>query len=513
MASTNKTIAKNTIFLYFRMMFTMLVTLYTSRVILNVLGITDYGLYQTVGGVVGMLSFINGALSGGASRFLTFELGTGDKERLKNTFSTTLVIHLGLAIFLFLLCETLGLWLLYNKLVIPAERLSAVVAVYHLSIATAVVNLMTIPYNASIISHERMGAYAYLSIFECSAKLLIVYLLGIGGLDKLITYASLILLLQVGIWFYYHHYCTSRFEETKFCFFFDKSIFKRILGFSSWSLFAQGSYALNNQGILLLLNIFFQPAVVAARSISIQVNMAANQFVTNFRTAVNPQIIKRYAANDKEGSKHLLLSSTKYSYYLMWIICLPLCLLARPVLELWLVEVPDYTVIFLQLILVQSLFQVFDTSFYTALYAKGQLRENALISPTIGFITFPLIYLMFRLGSSPVALSWAMLLLYALLGLVVKPLLLIRIVDYAWRDIWQVFRPCLLVTMMSLPIPLLVDYYWISLDNFWQNLLLLLISIVCVGISVWFCGLNKQMREMIIGKLKIPVNLIFQNRK
>lgn len=502
MPSSNKTIARNTIFLYFRMMFTMLVTLYTSRVILDVLGITDYGLYQTVGGVVGMLSFINGALSGGASRFLTFELGTGDMERLKNTFSTTLVIHLGLAALLLLLCETLGLWFLYEKLVIPNDRLFAVVVVYHLSILTAVVNLLTVPYNASIISHERMGAYAYLSIFECSAKLLIVYLLGIGGVDKLITYATLILLLQVGIWFYYKHYCTSRFAEARFRFYLDRTIFKRILGFSSWSLFAQGSMALNSQGILLLLNMFFEPAVVAARSISIQVNMAANQFVSNFRTAVNPQIVKRYAANDKDGSKHLLLASTKYSYYLMWIICLPLCLLAKPVLELWLVEVPDYTVVFLQLILVQSLFQVFDTSFYTALYAKGQLRENALISPTVGFIAFPVIYLMFRLGCSPVALSWAMLLVYALLGLVIKPLLLVRIVDYKWKDIWQVFRPCLLVTVTSLPIPLLLDYFWIDFAHIGQDVLLLLICIACVGLSVWFLGLNGQMRNLIIEKLK-----------
>lgn len=508
--SSNRIIAKNTIFLYFRMMFTMLVTLYTSRVILDVLGITDYGLYQAAGGIVGMLSFINGALSGGVSRFLTFELGTGDKDRLKKTFSTTLVIHLVLAALFLLLCETIGLWFLYEKLVIPDERLPAVVAVYHLSVATAVVNLLSVPYNASIISHEHMGVYAWLSVFDCSAKLLIVYLLGIGGFDKLLAYAFLILLLQAGIWFYYNRYCASHFEETKFSFFFDKLVFKRIFGFSGWSLFAQGSIALNSQGILLLLNMFFTPSVVAARSISIQVNMAANQFVSNFRTAVNPQIVKRYAANDREGSKQLLLASTKYSYYLMWVVCLPLILLAQPVLKLWLVEVPDYTVIFLQLIMIQSLFQVFDTSFYTALYAKGQLRENALISPTLGFLAFPVIYLLFKAGYSPVALSWAMLSVYALLGLVVKPLLLTRIVDYSWGDIWQVFRPCLIVTIVSLPIPLLVDYFWISLDSLWQDALLLLISIICVGISVWFFGLDRQMRNMVTKNIKIIKKSIFR---
>lgn len=509
MVSVNKTIAKNTVFLYFRMMFIMLVTLYTSRVILDVLGITDYGLYQTVGGVVGMLSFINGALSSGASRFLTFELGTGDKDKLCRTFSTTLIIHLGLAIFLLLICETVGLWFLYNKLVISEDRFFAAVVVYHVSILTAVFNLFTIPYNASIISHERMGAYAYLGIFECVAKLLIAYLIGMGGLDKLILYAVLIFVLQVCVGFFYWGYCILNFNETRFRFDFDKTIFKQILSFSSWSIWAQGSIALKSQGVLLLLNMFFSPSVVAARSISIQVNMAANQFVSNFRTAVNPQIVKRYAANDKEGSKHLLLVSTKYSYYLMWVICLPLCLLAKPVLELWLVEVPDYTVIFLQLILVQSLFQVFDTSFYTALYAKGQLRENALVSPTVGFLTFPVIYLLFKIGCSPVSLSWAMLLAYALLGFIIKPLLLIRIVNYTWADIWQVFRPCLIVTIVSLPIPLFVDYFWISLENLWQDLLLLLTSLICIGVSVWFFGLDMNMRELVVKRIKISANKIF----
>ena len=382
--TNNRTIAKNTAFLYFRMMFTMIVSLYTSRVILQTLGVDDYGIYQSVGGIVGFLSFINSALSTGSSRFLTYELGTGNLEKLKRTFSTTLTIHIAIALFVVIVAETLGIWFLYNKLVIPAERMDAAVYTFHISILTAVFTLTQVPYNASIIAHEKMSVFAYMSILECSAKLGVVYLLSIGGYDKLKLYANLLFIVQIGLICIYRLYCSRYFKETVYRFVFDKAIFKEIAGFSGWSLFASSSIALNSQGILILLNMFFEPAVVAARSISIQVNMAASQFVNNFRTAANPQIVKKLAVGDLMGSKRLLLASTKYSYYMMFIICFPVCLLAHPLLKIWLGVVPDYTVIFLQIIVIQSLFQVFDTSFYTALYAKGRLKENALISPTLG---------------------------------------------------------------------------------------------------------------------------------
>lgn len=488
--SNNKTIAKNTLFLYFRMMFTMLVSLYTSRVILQVLGVDDYGIYQAVGGIVGFLSFINGALSTGTSRFLTFELGAGDFEKLKRTFSTTLTIHIGLAVLVVLLAETVGLWFLYNKMVIPMEKMEAAVYVYHISILTAVFTLTQVPYNASIIAHERMSVFAYVSIVEVTAKLLVVYLLNIGDFDKLKLYATLLFIVQIGLMLFYRVYCTRHFKETKYHFVYDKSILKSIAGFSGWSLFANASIALNSQGILLLLNMFFAPAVVTARAISIQVNMAATQFVNNFRTAVNPQIVKKYAAGDVEGSKQLLLSSTKYSYYLMFIICFPICLLAEPILKLWLGIVPEYTVIFLQLILIQSLFQVFDTSFYTALYAKGQLKENALISPTFGLVRFPIIYLLFKMGCSPVALSWASLITYAILGLIVKPILIVRIAEYRWCEILQVFKSCLLVTVVALPVPCYLAFIW-DVSNIGYAISLLGLTLVLSAISVIVLGIDK----------------------
>lgn len=489
MNTNNKTIAKNTLFLYFRMMFTMVVALFTSRVILQNLGVDDYGIYQAVGGIVGFLSFINGALSTSSSRFLTYALGEENAQKLKNTFATTLNIHILIAFVVVLVAETGGLWFVYNKMIIAPERMAAAVYTYHLSILTAVFTLTQVPYNASIIAHERMSVYAYMSIFEVSAKLLICYLLTTGGYDRLMLYATLLLLVQVSVMMFYRFYCTKHFTESRFSLTFNKKIFKEIAAFSGWSMFANTSIALNSQGVLILLNMFFSPAVVAARAISLQVNMAANQFVGNFRQAANPQIVKKYAAGDHEGSKHLLLESTKYSYYMMYMIALPVCILAYPLLKLWLGIVPEYTVPFLQIVIIQSLFQVFDTSFYTALYAKGQLRENALISPTLGFVAFPLTYVLFELGCSPIALSWITLATYAILGLLIKPILIIKIVNYTWSDILQVFRPCLIVSAVSTPLPLVLSY-GIDCTQVVNFLLITAASVLSVIISIYFLGVD-----------------------
>lgn len=497
--TNNKTIAKNTLFLYFRMMVTMVISLYTSRVILQILGVTDYGIYQAVGGIVGFLSFLNNALSTGSARFLTYGLGEGDIYKLRRIFSTTLSAHICLAILIMILAEFGGMWFLYNKLVIPPERLEAAVLTFHLSIVTAFFNLTQVPYGASIIAHEKMTIYAYVSIIEAILKLAIVYMLAIGDIDKLELYATLLCLLQVGIIIFYRIYCIRHFEETRFRFSIDRKIFREIAGFSGWSLFANGAIALNSQGILILLNMFFSPAVVAARAISIQVNMHANQFVSNFQTAANPQIVKLYAAKDFEGSKQLLLQTTRFSYYLMLLLSLPICLVAEQLLHLWLGIVPEYTVIFLQLIIIQSLFQVFDTSFYRALYAKGQLRENALISPTILFIEFPIVYFLFKFGYSPIALSWASLVAYALIGLIIKPILIIRIADYTRKDILSVLIPCIKVTITSLPLPLIAYYSFNNLECIGLSFCIItIISVISVLFSSWYLGMDKQIRRRVV---------------
>lgn len=508
--SSNKTIAKNTIFLYIRMMVTMVVSLYTSRVILQVLGVDDYGIYQAVGGIVGFLGFLNAAMSAGTSRFITFGLGEGDEVKLKKIFSTTLTGHIILALLIVVIAETAGLWFQHNKMVIPPDRLNATLWVFHLSVLTAFFTLTQIPYNACIIAHEKMSVYAYVSIIEAVLKLAIVYLLMIGHMDKLILYAILLAVLQLSILTYYRFYCVRRFVEARFKLSMDKKLFKEIAGFSSWSLFANGSIALNSQGILILLNMFFAPSVVAARAISLQVNSAANQFVNNFQTAANPQIVKLYAAKEYEKSKQLLLQTTRFSFYLMLLLSLPICMTAEPLLKLWLGIVPEYSVIFLQIIIVQSLFHVFDVSFYRALFAKGQLRENALISPTLGFVQFPIVYVLFKMGCSPVALSWASLVTTILLGMVVKPILIIKIVNYTWADVISVFKPCLCVTLASLPIPMAACMY---IPNNGNTLLyffvMVLISVTSVGVACWFVGIDRGMRIKL--KNKIQRKIFAQN--
>ena len=502
--SNSKTIAKNTMFLYFRMMVTMVISLYTSRVVLQVLGIDDYGIYQAVGGIVGFLSFINNALSTGSSRFITFGLGEGNMEKLKNIFSTTLTGHIILALLIVAVAETAGLWFLHHKMVIPPERMYAAEWVFHLSILTAFFNLTQVPYNACIIAHEKMTVYAYVSIVDAVCRLLIVYMLLIGQMDKLILYAILHVVLQVSILFFYRYYTKKHFEEARFRLRIEKDVFREIVSFSGWSLFASSAIALNNQGILILLNMFFAPAVVAARSITIQVNMTIHQFVSNFQTAAVPQIVKRYAAGEYEGSKRLLLETAKYSFYLMLILTVPICFTAEQLLTLWLDTVPPYTVIFLQLIVIQSLFQAIDTSFYYAIYAKGQLKLNALFSPTVLFLTFPAVYILFKMGYSPVALSWATIVAYAIIGLIIKPILLIRLVDYTWSDIFSVFIPCLKVTVASLPISFAANYYIANQHlSMWLEFILIVgACVLSVAVSSWYLGLTHEMRSKVLDAVR-----------
>lgn len=499
--SNNKTIAKNTIFLYVRMMVTMIISLYTSRVILQVLGVDDYGIYQSVGGIVGFLGFLNGALSTGSSRFITYGLGEGNKEKLNKIFCTTLTIHIILAITIVLLAETIGRWFLCNKLIIPPERMTAALWVFHLSILTVFFTITQVPYNATIIAHENMKIFAYVSIIDAICKLLSVYCLLIGDIDKLILYAILQFIIQASILIFYRLYCTKRYQEVHYEFKIDRPIFKEIVGFSGWSLFANSAIALNSQGILLLLNIFFSPAVVAARSISIQVELAAYQFMTNFQTATVPQIVKRYAQGDYAGSKALLLEMTKYSFFLMLLLAIPIFFSAEYLLSLWLVEVPPYTVIFLRLIIIQSLFQVFDTSFYKALYAKGRLKENALLSPTCLFVNFIIVYILFKLGLSPVALSWSTICCYAFIGLVIKPVLLNKIVEFSWKELLCTIWPCVKVFVISLLLPVIVGVYLktTNIPLLIAFILLVLTSVTYVACIEWFLGLTPEMRHKLVG--------------
>lgn len=325
----------------------MLISLYTSRVVLEALGISNYGIYQAVGGIVALMSFVNNALSTGSSRFITFELGFGVTEKLKRTFSTLLIVHIGLAVVFLIVCETAGLWYIYNGLSIQKEYIYSAVIVFQFSVLTAMLTITQVPYSATIIAHEKMDIYAYMSVVEVILKLIVAYMIAHVSGDVLVYYAALMFLVQTLIMMSYRLFCRKSFIEAKlYISKYDNIILKNVCAFSGWSLFAATSISLLENGTLLLLNNFFSPALVAARAISVQVNLTANQFIQNFRTAANPQIVKLYAVGDYEASKHLLLQSTCFSYYLMLLLALPVYLLADPLLHVWLKEVPEYTVVF-----------------------------------------------------------------------------------------------------------------------------------------------------------------------
>lgn len=507
--TNNKTIARNTIALYFRMMFTMFVSLFTSRVVLRYLGVEDYGIQNTVGGVVAMLSYLNGSLQVGSSRFLTYELGTGDKEKLQRTFSSVLTVHFIFAFIILILGETIGLWFVYNKLVIPSERLDAAVWCYHLSLLSCMMTITQVPYGASIISHEKMSLYAYTSIIDVSAKLGIVYLLTLTPWDRLIFYSTMGFIISVSMRIFYRWYCIKHFEETHYNFSIDKQITSQILQYSGWNIFATTSVALVGQGITVITNMFFSPGVVAARAIANQVNNAARGFFGNFKAASDPQIVKRYAAGDFEGSKKVLFQTAKYGYFLMFILALPICLVAKPLLQLWLGQVPEYSIVYLQFALLTSLAAVFDLEFYTALYAKGQIKENSLISSSSFFLGFIATYILFSLGYSP---TWSGVIVFisqCVIAFIIKPIMMVKIVGYNYDEIFSLFKECLKVTLISIavPVPLYLFRDQFNLNYVAEFFLLTSVSVVSVGITVWTIGLDQHMRTKVISIARKKLHL------
>ena len=452
--SNNKRIAKNTLFLYFRMILIMGVTLYTSRVILDKLGVEDYGLYQVVGGVVGMLSFLNGTLSNGTSRFLTYELGAGSQARLQATFSTAFYVHAILALAVVLLMETGGMWFLYHKLVIPPERLTACIWVFQLSILTTLVAITQVPYTAAIMAHERMGIYAYISIFEAFAKLAVCYLLSVSSFDRLIVYAILIAVVQILVAVFYRVYCIRHFSESRLQKVFDKSIFRGMMGFSGWNVMANLAETLKLQGVLVLINMFFAPAVAAAQAVANQVSNAMMQFVSNFRTAINPQIIKLYASGNKDASKKLTLQTTVYCFDLTLLLSLPAIVMMDKLMEIWLVEVPDYAVAFTRWIIICNVVNTFNASFYIPMMAANKMRSNSIAAVFFGIGLFVILYILLRLGFGPMWVQYIGLIMAVAFALFVKPFILYREIDYSFKELLVCYWNCAKVLLLAIAIAL-----------------------------------------------------------
>ena len=401
-STNNKRIAKNTLLLYVRMLFMMAISLFTSRVILNTLGVEDYGIQNVVGGVVAMFSVLSGSMSSSISRFITFELGRGEIDRLKTVFSTGINIQLGISLLVIVVAEAVGVWFLNCKMNIPAERMLAANWVFQCSILTFVLNLLSVPYNAAIIAHEKMSVFAYISVIEVTLKLIIVYMLTISPFDRLITYSVLLMCVGALIRFIYGYYCKRHFEECTYHFVYDKAILKSMTSFAGWNFLGNGAYMLNTQGVNILMNMYFGVAVNAARGVATQVDAALKQFVNNFTTAVNPQITKSYAQGDLKSMHKLVCRSAKFSAFLMLFFVVPIILETDTILTLWLKNPPAYASIFLKWIIISSFMDtVLANSLVTSMFATGDIKRYQIIVTIVGCLVFPLSWLAFQLGFEP----------------------------------------------------------------------------------------------------------------
>lgn len=400
-SENNKRIAKNTMLLYVRMLFTMGVSLYTSRVVLNTLGVEDFGIYNVVGGVVAMFTIVSGSLSASVSRFITFELGKGNIEKLKRVFSTSVTVHISLAIIIFILAELLGVWFLNAKMNIPANRMSAANWVLQCSILTFMINLISVPYNASIIAHERMKAFSYISILDVTLKLGVVFLLLISSLDKLAFYAAMLLLVSIIVRMIYGIYCKRQFKECTYHFIYDKPLLKEMTGFAGWNFIGSSSGILRDQGVNILLNLFCGATVNAARGIAVQVSNAVSGFTSNFMMALNPQITKSYASGDRTYMMTLIQQGARLSFYLLLFLSLPVLIETEFILRLWLKMVPVHAVNFVRLILILAMCESLSGTLITAMLATGRIRNYQIIVGGMQLMNFPVSYILLKLGFIP----------------------------------------------------------------------------------------------------------------
>ena len=482
------------------------VSLFTSRVILQTLGVEDYGVYNVVGGIITLFSFVNGGMVSATQRYLTFELGRGDSIQLQKVFSTALQIHALIALLVVLLGETVGLWFLYEKLVIPADRMNAAVWVYQCSIVACVVNIMSVPYNADIIAHEKMSAFAYISVLEVSLKLIIVYLLYLTPWDKLISYAILLLCVQLIIRFVYARYCSKHFGESHYRHHIDKTLFKEMASFAGWSFTTSIAYVLSSQGLNMMLNIFFGPAINAARAIAVQIQGTVRQFVNSIQMAINPQITKSYAASQLTIMHSLMSRCARFSYFLLFFMSLPILIETKYILSVWLGEVPENTVIFTRLILMLTLLYPFSNPLIIANQATGKVKKFELLSGVILLSLLPLSYGALKMGA-PAYVVFVIHIILEFVTLISRLFLIHKDISLSLSYFFKSsILPAMAVTIAAI-LPSLLVYHYVE-ENFLGFVIVCLVSVVSVLFFVSIIGVTKGERKAIIDKLCMVVKRI-----
>lgn len=505
----NKRIAKNTLMLYFRQILILLVSLYTVRVVLNTLGVEDYGIYNVVGGIVSFFSFLSGTMASATQRFFSFALGQHDYDKLKRTFSVNLLIYGAIAVIALILLETVGLWFVNEQLHVPAERFDAVIWIYHLSVFMFIATIFSTPFMAIIIAHEDMQIYAYVSIAEVLMKLSVVFLLVYMPWDKLELYGLLTFIVSVITTAIYVVICIRKYSECQFRkLYWDKELLGEIVGFTGWTLFGQVTTVGRNQAVTILLNQTFNPVIVAARAIAVNITAQINVFSSNFNTGIYPSIIKSYAADDKKQMFMLLFNGSKITFFLMWVFALPLFLEMDMILKIWLKNPPEFAVLFTRLALVEVLINSISLPIATAARAPGKMKVYELSLGCIQVIIFVASWAVLKMGAAAYSV-FVVAILANVMMFVVRLILVRKLIGLPLNPyLRQVALPVSLVTLVSF-----IPSYGIHLllpRGFIFTCITIISSIVITAFSMYSIGLDKDLREKVRNTIDNRINRILK---
>ena len=506
--SDNRRIVKNTVLLYARMLLVMLVSLYTVRVVLNVLGDVDYGIYNVVGGIVVMFAFLSRTLASASQRYFAFELGRKNYKKLNDVFCITVLLYIIVIAVIVLLAETLGLWFLHNKLIIPDDRMKAAEIIYQFSIVSFCFTILMTPYQALLIAREDMNVYAFVGILEAVLYLVVGFSISIIRIDHLIIYGALMTLVAIAVNSIYYIYSCKKYPESRFSFYWDAGLAKEISSYSGWNIFGAIANVMRSQGINILINMFFSPAINAARGLAYQVSGALNSFASNFYTAVRPQVTKKYANGDMSATNDLIFSSSKLSYYLILFLAVSVIVYINPLLNIWLVDVPKYTDLFVSLVIIVALIDSLSNPLMTLVQATGRVKVYQLVVSTLLVLNLPISWAFLKLGYSAeytmyTAIAISLILLYARI-IILKKMVGFPAITYSKVVLSRVVITTLLCFMISVPTRIFIFDH--SSGGFFFLALCLALSVALNVAIIFYGGLNKLERTTIIQFVKSKVS-------
>lgn len=505
MEDNNKRIMKNTAYLYARMLVMMLLSFFTTRIVLEKLGVSDYGVNNLVAGFVSSFNVFNSIMQGGTRRFLAYNLGKGDELLLKRTFSTAFVIHLGIGLIVVLMLESFGLWFLNDRLNIEPDRMQAANIIFQFSVFISFINITQTPFTAVVTAHERFNVYAIMSIYDVVSKLAILFLLVYIPGDKLVVYGALLAISSIISIVIYRCYCIRHFGECRFSLKVDRSIFMEMMKFSGWSILGNVTVVLNAQGTSILLNLFFNTVMNAARGLADTVSFTINQFIGGFLIAANPQLVKYYGAGDKECFDKLIFNVSQYTIFLLAIFCVPVILELEYVLKIWLTEVPPYTADFVKIGIICSIIGYSNNMVDAGIVATGRVKELNLYGIPIYLIVLPLIYWVLKLGWYPPSI-YLVASVPTLIHFIINLKILSRITGFPARKYFmQVFLKSFFLILIALVIPFFVRQMMV--DGLLRFLVVCTISVLCTITVMYIFALDADVKKMVTNKLFVILHI------